>query len=702
MSKITSEFRSHALRRGILVKSATGEVSKEIAFAGSIELANAGFIVSPSALMKVNKTTLVQTIKEARKIMGADRDMTPIYPGFPKQVQELSTMTLLVEQILHYWTAGAFLPNYPTVAREGLPLEDMLRNARELRVLRASEVASEVIESLVTDPVALSVADKELLAGAIALSPVRESEEVIRNSKNGENIQSFLLALSKNGNYSHMGLLLATLENTSQTDVALRAVLALFSKPSGEKWKDNYELAVHNLSDTNYRAVRMFNIPRPVRRALVEKLGETTKGYNADRLVNRQNLWRKVMSAVHPFDYELDEAQKRAMDIIHSNVEYRTLNSVIEEAMEKGDASTAISATAKHQPGNLLRRAVALLRIVKSDDEAKLLAKAIKAHGSKAKLTTLVSAYNGILSANDTNARVLRVAGRNNTMVDRKDTVQISEKHQKKVLKAIRKAMVEVLKNSPKPVSPVGVDSKVPVPLVRRDASTADKELDRGSVIALTGDGDTLRIFSHFNNNQKSSGYMDIGAVILDKDYQSLAVLTWNSWAENRQLGTYSGDKLVYPGQSASEFFDLELDKVRQHHPTAVMVAMSIQSYSGWAMNTVDIIAGAMLRTNAEAGEVFDARTVATAFKPTTTSLQSVPLAVDLRTNEMVWIDSSNGSQESGVSATNDSSIGSIVYDELARERFTLGNLAELWAKAHDVETTSAEVDRKTLMNLLG
>jgi hypothetical protein len=239
------------------------------------------------------------------------------------------------------------------------------------------------------------------------------------------------------------------------------------------------------------------------------------------------------------------------------------------------------------------------------------------------------------------------------------------------------------------------------VPLVRRDAATTDREMERGADFAVAGEGDTLRIFSHWNNNQNSSGYMDIGLVILDSNFESVAVLTWNSWSAHRDLGTYSGDKLVYPGSSAAEYFDLNLTKVRAKFPNAIYAAMTIQSYSGWPTSKVDIIAGAMLRSKPDSGEVFDARSVATAFKPTTDSLQSVPFAIDLRSGKMVWIDSSSGSTTSGMSSTGDTSIGSIVYDELERPRLTLGELAILWAKAHGAETVDEPVNQKELAKLL-
>ena len=74
-------------------------------------------------------------------------------------------------------------------------------------------------------------------------------------------------------------------------------------------------------------------VPRPVRRAVIEKLGKVSDGYKADSIVGRQMLWRKVMTAVHPYDFNLTDSEKRIADIIHSNIEYKTLNSMIEDAM---------------------------------------------------------------------------------------------------------------------------------------------------------------------------------------------------------------------------------------------------------------------------------------------------------------------------------------------------------------------------------
>lgn len=704
MSQITASFRQSALRRGIVVatKNKTAGAELHLRNAATLEMANLGFLVSPEDLSPLSNVALTNMIADARKVIGADRNMRPIYPGFPKQVEDLDTLTLLVEQILHYMSGGTLLPNYPDIVREGLPLKDMLRNGRKVSVLPAAQTARKLTEDFTTSAIALSDDDKAMLKGAIEIQhpTVEDISRISKGSRNGENMQTFLTYAREVGSLTDNELLEAAVPNTDNVDQLLRVVLTVASAPSADKWIENYTLAVGTLADRNARAVRMGKLSKPARRLIVARLGKLTEGFYADRLVTRQNLWRGIMRAVHPYDFNLSESEKRAVDVIHSNFEYRTFNSLVEDAIAKGKVKKAAKLLAKHQPGNLLRRSVALLRLVKNDEAATVLADSIRSSASSASLTTLISAYNGIISANDNSARVTRVAGLNNTMVQR-DNVKVKKAHLKLVVAAVKDAITENLAKKAVPAGPVAVVNSSPVPLVRRDAATADRTLDRGQEMGLVGKGDVLRMFGHWNNNQKTAGYMDIGVVVLDDEFNQIATSTWNSWTEHRDWSTYSGDKHVYPGDSAPEFIDVKVKVLRKRYPKAKFAAMTVQSWSGWPINNVDFIAGAMLRSDGYKGEVFDARSVTTAFKPTTTAMQSVPFAVNLETGMIVWIDSSNGSTQSGVSSTNDTTIGAIVYDEIARPRLTLGELAEMWATAHGADTVNEDADRDALVGLL-
>lgn len=706
MIQITDGFREAALRRGIIMRAhKASRTPRAITLAATVEFANLGFVANPDELSMLSVKALVETLANARKVIGADRDMVPVYPGFPKQVAELDTLTLIVEQLLHYWTGGQFLPDHPTEARSGLPIADMLRGARALRVLPVDEAVEELTRELVTNPIALSQDDKHLLVEAAkSVTPsLTQFRDLLRGSSNAENAQSLLRAvLESSDSVDRKSFTLAAIEESRTSDAVLRHVLTSYGAPAAEKWKDNFDLAVNTLADKNARAVRMRSIPRPVRRALVEKLSGLNDGFRADALVAREGLWRTVLRGAHAFEFAQDERSKRALDIVHGNVEHRTFASQIEEGLAEKDAERVIDLLRENKRGGeLIRRAVALLRLVKDDAEAEKLSEAIRELAGNSKLTTLISAHNGIRSANDENARVTRVAGRNNTMMSRATVEKVQESHLALTLAGLEDAIRSNLKKKSAPVSAVPVLSDQAVSLVRRDASTSDRALARGEELDLVGSGDTLRIFGHWNNNMSQSGYMDIGVVVLDENFQQIATSTWNTWVHEREWSTYSGDKLVAPGASAPEFIDVDVDKLLKKYPGAKWATMTVQSWSGFPMDDVDFIAGAMLRSSANDGEVFDARTVSTAFHPTTKALQAVPFAVNLESNKLVWIDSSNGSMQSGVSSSYDETIGSIVYDEIARPRITYGELAELWADAHGAKTLAEPVEKSVIEALL-
>ena len=703
MSKISNEFINAALRNGMIVRPATSaKISDAVHLAAFVEMANLGFQVDPKDLEGFSEAFLSKVLTEMRSIIGADRDMVPVYPGFPRQVEELSTLTLLVEQILHYWSNGVLLPDYPSVVREGLPLVDVISDCRSLKVVSAGEAACTVMRKIVTDSVAISESDISFLRGCVELQhpDLELVGDIISSSVNGENVFHFLNAVNKVCGFSERELIEVVLPLCKSVDVVLRVVLTLFTEPAGDHLEDTYLLAVAHLNNRKARSVRMKKVPRPVRRLIVSRGASLSNGFYADNVVARQGLWRVIMRAVHPYDLKLSDAERRFADIIHSNIDYRTLNSLVEEAMSSGDVVSAVELLEENAPGNLLRRIVGLLRLVLDVSEVNVLADAVRRVGGAAALTTLISAYNGVKAANMGGSRVVRVAGANNRMVER-EVALVDEEYIEMVSVALKDVIREKLKSVDSPVGPVGSVSDVPVPLVRRDSSVTDRVMDRGASFPVPDEGSIIRLFGHWNNNMSSSGYMDIGAVVLDDSFEQVGVCTWDSWQIAREWAVYSGDKNVSPGHSAAEYVDVKLDVLRKSFSSVRYLVMTLQSWSGFPIGDVDFIGGVMFRSDGMKGEVFDPRSVATAFKPTTDSLQSVLFVVDLETSQMIWLDSSNGSTRRGISSSRDESIGDVVRDEILRPRLTMGELATLWAEVHEVVTTSEPVDRETILSLL-
>ena len=389
--------------------------------------------------------------------------------------------------------------------------------------------------------------------------------------------------------------------------------------------------------------------------------------------------------------------ERRAADIIHGNIEYRTLDSSVEAAIANRNAGEAIKLLSENRPGALLARCVELMRLPNS---SKSLATAIRETGQRADITTLIRSYNAVIGANFDGVRVVREAGRNNRLLD-VERKPVAQKKIDRVSAALWDVLSWRLADAKPPAGPVGVSSTMAVPLVRRDLSNTDRVLDRGTRVPSAGTGEFLRIFSHWINTHNRSGYLDVGVALLDEEFSHLTTSTWNTWNDNRGWSTYSGDKLVQPGGSAVEFFDVDLKAVQKLYPTAKYAVMTVQSYSGIPLSKVDMVAGTMLRSDPNKGQSFDARTVTSAFSPTTDALQALPLAFDLDTRELIWLDASSGSTATGMSAAQDSSIGPVVRDELSRPRLTMGELATLWANAHGASTVEASSDRDALLALL-
>lgn len=700
MGNISAEYRIAALRSGVVIRSRAKASSDALVYAAVLEMANYGYRVNPDDIRGMSEIALTNMINDARAVKGADRDMTPIYPGFPKQVQDLDTLTLLVEQILHYWTAGAFLPDHPTVVREGLPLADIAANVQELSVLEAGPAGRLFIEQLTTRGVAISEAEAQLLRGSVAVSrPDAEFIGVVLNkSRNGENIQHLLDAILAEGVFTRSESVVLFAQNMRNVDQLLRLVLTAFGEASAEQHIDAMLRAVNNLSDKDAYGISMNTPSRPARRAVMTALGNLTAGFYADRLVLRNRLWRKVMRNIHPYSQiELSPAARRAADVIHGNIEYRTLDSSVEAAIANRDALAAIQLLSENRPGALLARCVELLRLPNS---ARGLADAISTVGSRADVTTLIRSYNAVLGANFEGARVVREAGRTNRLLE-VEREPVAQKKINRVAPALLDVLSGRLAGAKAPIGPVGILSAMAVPLVRRDLSNTDRVLDRGTRVASAGAGDFLRIFSHWINTHRTAGYLDVGVALLDGEFNHLTTSTWNTWQNNRAWSTYSGDKLVDPGRSAVEFFDIDLGAVRRLYSTAEYAVMTVQSYSGIPLSAVDMVAGTMLRSDPNKGGSFDARTVTSAFSPTTDAFQALPLAFDLKTRELIWLDASSGSTQTGMSAAQDSTIGPVVRDELSRPRLTMGELAALWANAHGVETTGNPADRDALLALL-
>lgn len=83
------------------------------------EMHNFGFLVTKELyqyLSSLDEATSVEVCQKvlslAKESVGAHVAMKAFYPNFPRQVMEASDAELFINAILHYWTLGAWSPEY--------------------------------------------------------------------------------------------------------------------------------------------------------------------------------------------------------------------------------------------------------------------------------------------------------------------------------------------------------------------------------------------------------------------------------------------------------------------------------------------------------------------------------------------------------------------------------------------------------------
>lgn len=701
MSTMTNNFARNAIRHGYfpLKNSSKSTITELQAKAASIEFLANGFIVSPEDITVCSLSYIEKMLDSARKVAGSENKFTPMYPNFPQGVRETPTLNLLIDQIVHYISFGTLLPNIESENREELPLNDIFNASRNLKAIYIEDMANKVIEDVKSSSSAVSEDDRAFISLCLEFGNTPDFDNAIRNiieTRHRENAQ--ILIESFKDIYPREDLAVAIINQAKHLDLVLRTVLSLYSsketRVSDYLLDEKYENTIHNLLNGNAKYIKMNAIPRHVRASIASSVNNLSRGYFADNLIKRKNLWKKIFGAIHYFDYvKKKNLDSRPADIIYENIEYQTLNSHIENALKEKDIVKAVSLMSDHKPQEILNRLVYLAEI--SDEEGmNSLITEFKKHGDKADFTKLISLYNGILLSGYQGKRINSAAGQRNVEREGK---RLEEPKRLQLIKACEEIMVEKLKESPVPTSPVAIDSNDPVFLSKRDSSTTDRQVDQGEKISLEGKGDTVRLFMHWINGPGRVD-LDLGATLLGEECNFIQSITWNSYFDGRNIATYSGDITNAP-EGAAEYIDLDVKGAKE--AGARYAVMTIYSYTGQRMKDVDHVAGAMKRSDkGEEGEIFDPRTVVSAFTSVSSATRIIPLAYDIKEDVLIWIDTDTGSSYSGGSSAN-ADLGDAMKYILKAPKFTYGDLARLYAKAHSSATIQETVNKQDLKKLI-
>jgi hypothetical protein len=349
------------------------------------------------------------------------------------------------------------------------------------------------------------------------------------------------------------------------------------------------------------------------------------------RLGERLNPAAKVNAARYPFAAKAFDELRNAPKTIS------TFNRVVEKKTRAYQIDTVLLETLKKRPGELMRRLDNLLRHAGDDvTSAKVLAALDDVlHSVPTKLIFDVLKYfNHRLSVQGASAdRVFFLKGEKTKMVvipDNRLPVDATSitlacnlmrgELQRRFAKLPRMGKVFLAEDL----------KGVVLPFNRRGDSATAQPVVKGSRYPINPLTEVVRLFVWWK------GYIDVdlSAVLLGENFDYVEQVSYTNLRSRKVV--HSGDVQSAPN-GATEFIDFDIADLRQQGIR--YVAIAVISYRGQAFNEFPCFAGFMERDGLKSGARYEPESVRLKFDIDTNSTSHLPLAFDLETRELVFVD---------------------------------------------------------------
>lgn len=551
------------------------------------------------------------------KLVGEKGAMIPMYPNFPEQVMEASTVELYLNAIIHYLSLGTLLPDYEV--KERFPLIDN----PDLTVLNLGDIAdfNSIFTNLLSSKTSLSLSDKDDISWFIENTSFQS--QLPTDIPHKETL-SFVTKLLWNN--SDMRTLLIPLYKTA-TDV-LRLAVSL----SG----GDVSLAEHP---------KFKSFKRSERRALLSML-ENANNIEED-MVRYKLYWIRLGEKLHPGEYKAFVKTNQAFNKLRNNKKIVTYRSKLEQAFANNDVESVVSLLSK-RPGEFARSLDRVLRLTISDNRLVTFKNSMKvvdafksvAESISTPVLLQVREYFKKRAEGNSDVRVFfpkgsiaKAYGIENSLEPIDTSVCLE------IVKVCGQALVN-LYSEKEPLGKVFIDdslSKYIVPTAQRSASKALKSVARGSRFAISDTTKVLRSFIYWQEPYDETTDLDLSAVLYDKDFQVLDTISYWNLRSDKYIGCHSGDITSAPN-GASEYIDIDLDDLKSKGVYYMSIVVNSFTYTPFC-DLPDCFVGFMEREYPNSGEIYEPKTVVNKSDISVSSTQVMPMVVDLENMEIVWTD---------------------------------------------------------------
>ena len=188
---------------------------------------------------------------------------------------------------------------------------------------------------------------------------------------------------------------------------------------------------------------------------------------------------------------------------------------------------------------------------------------------------------------------------------------------------------------------------RIALPIQEGTASGGYGTLTRGSRIHIP-EGKKIRAFTYWEKVDD----IDLSVIGLDEEQQQTE-FSWRSmlWLRQSEAIAYSGD-VTNGYNGGSEFFDINPEAFKKEYPNIRYLVFCNNVYSGRVFKDCVCRAGYMTRDINDSGQVFEPKTVKSSFTINCESTFAYLFAIDLKTNDFIWLNTTRDSNARVAGAT--------------------------------------------------
>ncbi len=596
-------------RKSIVLDETSNKTYSPASITLAMEMLQLGFIANKSLLSAFTALTNEQVaavsselLENLRTMKGANVKHKPMYPNFPQQVAEASDIELFLNAILHYWTRGAWSPEYEVLPRE---YADETNKLIEIGVIDDAQF-NDIYIQLLTANESLSDGDKETILyfldkgwPANVEIPFKETLCFVAGEalKRGQDITGFV---------------------NTVTDV-LRIAVTL---NDGD---------VSLAEDTKFKS-----LPRSLRRVLTSAIENVIlhgSGSHNEDINRHRGKWTALFHNLHVGEYS-DLVYKVAKKV-RNNEKIVTFNSRLQAAFDTKDYAKIIELV-QDRPGEFARRLDLILRDYPEKDS--ITCRIFKGAVDKMNTRTLLQLYGHTKTRFwDSEKRIAFPKGNVQRALLLDGQKALNSAALLKIQASIKTSLVDRWKELDA-LGKVWVDpilQDCPVPTQMRSASEGLFQVARGTRLTFGADDETkttLRFFVYWVGDD-----IDLSATMHDENFKNCGHISYTRLRDGAMQSYHSGD-IVDGRNGATEFIDITIEPALAKGVR--YVAMNVLVFSGPTFaEHEECFAGWMTRSSPESNEIFDPKTVEQKIDLRGDTKNYIPVLFDLQERKAIWAD---------------------------------------------------------------